>query len=459
MDPLFDTIAAICTAPGAAGIAVVRLSGPGALAAADQAFRGHGPAPSSCPSHTVHHGFVVSNHGAPLDEVLLLIMRRPRSFTGDDVAEFHCHGGHMPATRCLQRLLECGARPAAPGEFTRRAFLNGRIDLTQAEAVLDLIRSHSERSADTALRQLRGALRENLDAVRLPAMETAAVLEASLDFPEEDPVPYDLPALVAVLRGCSDRCRTLAASCRQGRVLRDGIRIVIAGRPNAGKSSLFNLLVGHRRAIVSPRAGTTRDTIEEWLSIAGYPVLLIDTAGIASSPCEIEQEGVRRSMDELDSSDFVLYVVDANDGLQDSDRATLRGLAAAKVLIVWNKTDLLADAAKAHPPDSWPSISTSCTETSTNEVFMSILADLMTRSMGALEAGAPAVSERHRILLDAASGAFSKAADLLGSPRDDAPELASAHIRDGVENLDAVTGARFDNDLLDRIFSAFCIGK
>jgi len=365
----------------------------------------------------------------------------------------------MPATRCLQRLLECGARPAAPGEFTRRAFLNGRIDLTQAEAVLDLIRSHSDRSADMALRQLRGALRETLEAARRPAMETAAVLEASLDFPEEDPVPYDRSALMTALRGCSARCRALAASCRQGRLLRDGIRIVIAGRPNAGKSSLFNLLVGHGRAIVSPRAGTTRDTIEEWLSIAGYPVLLIDTAGIASSPCEIEQEGVRRSMDELVSSDLVLYVIDANEGLQDDDQATLRGLGPARVLIVWNKIDLLHDAAPVHPQDPWPSVSTSCTEGSTAEIVISTVADLIVRSMGAQEDGAPAVSERHRVLLDAASAAFSQAADLLGSPRDDAPELACAHIRDGVENLDAVTGARFDDDLLDRIFSAFCIGK
>ncbi|OQW97779.1 MAG: tRNA uridine-5-carboxymethylaminomethyl(34) synthesis GTPase MnmE [Verrucomicrobia bacterium A1] len=306
-----DTIAAIATAPGEGSVAIVRVSGPESLAIADAAFKASGPPPSARPSPALVHGHAVAADGLILDEALLLIMRSPKSFTREDVVEFQCHGGAVSAARILQRLIECGCRPAGPGEFTRRAFLNGRMDLTQAEAVLDLVRAHSDRAAAVAMEQLRGALRRRTDEIYDDALRIAVSLESSLDFPEDDLPGFSLDTLKASLQKDVERCRTLAGSCREGRLLRDGIRVVIAGRPNVGKSSLFNLLLGRDRTIVSPHAGTTRDTVEEWISIDGYGVRLVDTAGIRPSTCPIEQEGVRRAIDQLSSAGLILSVVDA----------------------------------------------------------------------------------------------------------------------------------------------------
>ncbi len=454
-----DTIVAISTAPGAAGIAVVRLSGPGSLAVADAAFRGGGPAPSARPSHTIHHGYVADTAGRAIDEALLLIMRAPRSFTGEDVVEFQCHGGQMSATRTLRRLVECGARPAEPGEFTRRAFLNGKIDLTQAEAVLDLIRASSERAAAAAMSQLQGRLRDRILALRQSVLAVSAHLEASLDFPEDELPVMDTASLVGSLRHCIDSCRTLAASFREGRMLRDGITVVIAGRPNAGKSSLFNLLLDDARAIVSAHPGTTRDTIDAWITIDGYGVRLVDTAGIGPSDCAIEQEGIRRSRAELAASDFVFYVLDSTIDPQNVDLETIGSIDPRRIILVRNKIDLGGEVPVPPFLETYRSVRASCLHNTDTKALAHLLLDMIRQDIPKDPMVTPAVSERHRALLASAAGAFQSAAEVLSSEREDGAALACSLVRNGAEHLGDILGVDYDEDLLDRIFSQFCIGK
>ena len=298
---LDDTIAAIATPLGEGGLAVIRLSGAEALAVADRCFAPVGEAsvkPSAAATHTIHFGHVVRD-GQTVDEALLAVMRAPRTFTREDVVEITCHGGILAAKMVLDTVLANGARLAEPGEFTRRAFLNGRIDLAQAEAVADLIHSRTELALRAANEQLAGKLSQRINKLRDEMLETLAHVEAHIDFPEEDIAPDTLSQLIARLEHGVAFMDELLRTAHEGQILRRGIRAAIIGRPNAGKSSLLNQLLGHDRAIVSPIPGTTRDTIEETANIRGLPVVFIDTAGLREAGDEIELEGVRRSRETL----------------------------------------------------------------------------------------------------------------------------------------------------------------
>lgn len=459
MHASLDTIVAIATAPGEGSVAIVRVSGPESLAVADASFKAPGPPPSLRQAPALVHGHAVADDGLILDEALLLIMRSPRSFTGEDVVEFQCHGGAASAARILQRLVECGCRPAAPGEFTRRAFLNGRIDLTQAEAVLDLVRAHSDRAAAVAMEQLRGSLRHRIDEIYDSAMRVAAGLESTLDFPEDDLPGASLDALKASLLADVSRCRALAGSCRAGRLLRDGIRIVIAGRPNVGKSSVFNLLVGRDRTIVSPQAGTTRDTVEEWISVDGYGVRLVDTAGIRPSACPVEKEGVRRAIDQLSSADIILYVVAAQQYMDLVDEQFIKDSDPGRTVIVVNKIDLVSTAPSWTKDIPRRHVRVSCLQAVFREPLVHFLSLAMRAVVGASADVALTVSERHRILLDAAACLFQDALLDLSSGRPDAVAPACSRIRCGLETLGKISGRSYSDDLLDSIFSKFCIGK
>src|ERR1700733_14892527 len=289
-----DTIAAIATPLGQGGIAMIRLSGPQSLAIADASFRPAGAflKPSAAPTHTLHFGRIV-RRGRVVDEVLVGVMRAPRTFTREDVVEITCHGGLLPAKLVLDTVLENGARLAAPGEFTRRAFLNGRIDLAQAEAVADLIHARTELAAAAAQEQLAGHLSRRIHLLRDDLMKILAHIEAHIDFPDEDIAPDTRVTLAERLQAALNFKDELLRTSNEGRLLRRGIRAAIIGRPNAGKSSLLNQLLGHDRAIVSPIAGTTRDTIEETANIRGLPVVFIDTAGLREARGEIKNEGIR----------------------------------------------------------------------------------------------------------------------------------------------------------------------
>src|SRR5437899_6426771 len=346
-----DTIAAIATPLGEGGLALIRLSGPEALAIADRCFVPAGQTsakPSLAPTHTLNFGHIVRN-GQTVDEVLLAVMRAPRTFTREDVVEISCHGGLLPAKTVLDTVLQSGARLAEPGEFTRRAFLNGRIDLAQAEAVADVIHSRTELALRAASEQLAGKLSQRINALREQMLKILAHIEAHIDFPDEDIAPDTRDQLIGRLQSGVDFMDELLRTANEGQILRRGIRAAIIGRPNAGKSSLLNQLLGHDRAIVSAISGTTRDTIEESANIRGLPVVFIDTAGLREGRDEIEVEGIRRSRQSLEQAEFILHVFDASEPLTEADEKYLAEFAGKKRILVLNKSDLPGKLELAEP--------------------------------------------------------------------------------------------------------------
>src|SRR5438874_1866041 len=337
-----DTIAAIATPLGEGGLAVIRLSGPQALAVSDKSFVPLGKSslkPSQAPTHTIHYGRI-ERAGRTVDEVLLSVMRQPRTFTRENIVEITCHGGILAAKLVLDTVLENGARLAEPGEFTKRAFLNGRIDLTQAEAVGDLIHARTELSLAAANEQLAGKLSQRINQLRDDMMKTLAHVEAHIDFPDEDIGPDTREQLLSRLEGGVAFMDELLRTANEGQILRRGIRTAIIGRPNTGKSSLLNQLLGHDRAIVSPKAGTTRDTIEETANIRGLPVVFVDTAGLRESGDSIEQEGIRRSRDTVAKAELILHVFAVSEPFTPEDEKYLAQFAHKKRIIVRNKIDL-----------------------------------------------------------------------------------------------------------------------
>src|SRR2546426_1597172 len=338
---LDDTIVAIATPLGEGGLAVVRLSGPRALSIAEQSFQPAGKSslkPSAAESHTIHFGHI-ARHGENVDEVLISVMRAPRTFTREDVVEITCHGGLLPAKLVLDALLHNGARSAEPGEFTRRAFLNGRIDLAQAEAVADLIHSRTELALRAANEQLAGKLSQRINLLRDEMVTILAHVEAHIDFPEEDIAPDTKNQLLGRLERGIAFMDQLLRTANEGQILRRGIRAAFIGRPNAGKSSLLNQLLGRDRAIVSSIPGTTRDTIEETADVRGLPVVFVDTAGLREAGDEIEVEGIRRSRQSLAQAEFILHVFDASEPLTETDKNYLEEFADKKRILVLNKSD------------------------------------------------------------------------------------------------------------------------
>src|SRR5277367_5090566 len=354
-----DTIAAIATPLGEGGLAVVRISGAETFAVADKIFSPSGKSSlklSTAPTHTIHYGKIV-RHGETVDEVLLSVLRAPRTFTREDTVEISCHGGLLPAKLVLDTILENGARLAEPGEFTRRAFLNGQIDLAPAEAVADLIHSRTELALAAANEQLAGKLSQRINELRDEMMKTLAHVEAHIDFPDEDISPDTKAQLLKRLENGIVFMDELLRTANEGQILRRGIRAAIIGRPNAGKSSLLNQLLGHDRAIVSPIPGTTRDTIEETANIRGLPVVFIDTAGLREGRDEIEVEGIRRSRETLEKAELILHVLDASEPLTGADEIYIAEFAAKKRILVRNKTDL---PIKLELPRDLQSVDVSC---------------------------------------------------------------------------------------------------
>jgi len=453
--PAIDTIAALATAPGEGAIAIVRLTGPESLTIADRIFRGKGAPPSQRPAQSFVHGNIVSHNGVA-DEVILLIYRAPHSYTREDAVEIQGHGGSSAAKRILRTVLEAGARMAEPGEFTKRAFLSGRIDLLQAEAVLDLIRARSDRAADAALEQLNGSLSQAFDKLYDHTLALAANLEATLDF-SEDELPETVMADVITRHHAVDtELKHLLDSWDEGHLLREGALVVIAGKPNVGKSTLLNALVGKDRAIVTPIAGTTRDTIEEQIVINGFPVRIVDTAGLRETPCEIEKAGVSRAIIAIRHSDCNIYIIDGTIGADDEDMVILKSMTINKTFIAYNKCDSeLFKTDQSYPPDrSQISISAK------NGIGIERLKQTIIGKFG-ISAGAPphaAISERHRHLLVSAHKDLVDAGLLLIRPAPE-PALAASRLRCALETLGEVTGRTYHDELLNNIFSRFCIGK
>jgi len=461
---LSDTIVAIATPLGEGGLAVLRVSGPHAFAVADKVFVPIGKSsqkPSVAASHTIHYGRV-ERDGRFVDEVLVAVLRAPRTFTRENTVELSCHGGLLPAKLVLDALLAAGARLAGPGEFTQRAFLNGRIDLAQAEAVADVIHARTELALTAAGEQLAGKLSQRINQLRDDLMRTLAHVEAHIDFPDEDIAPDTRDLLIERLHRAVGFMDELLRTANEGQILRRGIRAAIIGRPNAGKSSLLNQLLGHDRAIVSPIAGTTRDTIEETANVRGIPVVFVDTAGLRDSRDAIEIEGIRRTRAMVAKAELVLHVLDASEPLSPEDVQFLAEFAGKKRIVVWNKTDLAEHRSPTRLPmehagsDGAP-VEVSCL----TGVGIEALKDAIQQAVWDGEIRAEMlqvmINARHQ---EALQRAVSSTTGAIAALRDNLTlELAAMDLRIAVNAVGEVVGKTTTEDLLDSIFSQFCIGK
>jgi len=455
-----DTIAAIATPVGTGGIGIVRMSGPRSTAIAARIFQ---PRHASFPlaSHRLYYGDIVDPAtGQTIDEALVSFMARPRSYTREDVVEINCHGGYQVLQGILALVISAGARLAEPGEFTRRAFLNGRIDLAQAEAVIDLIEAKSAAGARQAAQQLTGTLSREITRLRDELLLVLSALEASIEFPEEDldvPSPAELMAqtgaLIAHLAGW-------LSTFDRGRVLREGLSAVIAGKPNAGKSTLFNRLLNQERAIVTPQPGTTRDCLEEWLVIKGIPLRLVDTAGLRDASDVIEEAGVRITNRKLDQADITILVIDGSACLDGQDEALLNRFRGKQVIVACNKADLPGkvslEAIRAFLPKS-PVVAISALLGTGMEVLRETVAATVLENGAGPSPHAVITTLRHARAMEKTMEFLENAARGL---RDNIPpEFIASDLQLAVQHLEEITGASSPEEVLDAIFSRFCIGK
>ena len=458
--PLDDTIAAIATAPGVGGLAVVRVSGPRAFALADGVFQGAVPLAQAV-SHTLHHGWAVDAQGVRLDEVVAAVFRAPRSYTGEDTIEFSCHGGAVPARRVLATLQVAGARLAGPGEFTLRAFLRGRLDLTQAEAVADLVHAETTSAGDLALAQLAGALSERLRAIEERLADAAAEVEARVDFAEDvggvETPPHVREAIVETTASLD----ALLAGAPWARAVREGVRVPIVGRPNAGKSSLFNALLGEERAIVTEEPGTTRDRVSERIELAGVTVTLSDTAGVRMATNPVEAMGVARALATLEGAAVVMWVIDASQPFSVDGDMLVASLRERRVLVVLHKSDLESRVAEADvlahvDPSLARLVRVSSATGEGHDALRASLAELLGADRAGSLAGAVA-NPRHAEALIRARASLVRASEVAtqGAPG----EIVALELREALAAVGEVTGRQVGEDLLERIFARFCIGK
>ncbi|MGA7303296.1 MAG: tRNA uridine-5-carboxymethylaminomethyl(34) synthesis GTPase MnmE [Rhodothermales bacterium] len=453
-----DTIAAIATARGVAALAIVRLSGGQAVDVVNSSFRGTDL--ENVPSHTVHVGSFDGSDGQAVDQVVVTVFRAPRTVTGEDVVEISCHGGDLTQQRILRTLLDRGARLAQPGEFTQRAFLNGKIDLAQAEAVADLIHAHSSLAQRVSLAQLHGQYSRHISDVRARLLETCALVELELDFSEEDVEFAERSRLSSLLDETAALLERLLGSAHLGVLIRDGIRVVIGGRPNAGKSTLLNGLLGTDRAIVSDIPGTTRDEIEAEAEIDGLLFRFVDTAGLRDASDAIEAEGVKRTHRAIQRSQMLLYVHDVTKGLDDDEEHFLDDIATRHpeltIIRIGNKADLSEGAVNSSEDE----IRLSALEAQDRpEALAELRALLIDRARGGLsesDASHIVTNERHRQHLQRAADSIKNARLHVDSASGD---MLSIDLRHALNELGAITGEVTTEDILGEIFSRFCIGK
>lgn len=457
-----DTIVAVATPTGTGGIGIVRLSGPDAIMIADGLFQTKsGKKPSTFESFKCHYGWLGAPGGSGyVDEALLTVFRRPKSYTAEDVVEIGCHGGHVPLKAVITLALELGARLAEPGEFTKRAYLNGRIDLVEAEAVLDVITAQTDASLRMSVQQLKGELSTELENIRETLMNVYTQFEAIVNFPEDDLDAEGRQQIIESIAACRDRVEDLLRSSHNGRILKEGIRVVLCGKPNVGKSSLLNALLKQQRAIVTDIAGTTRDVLEESAHIRGIPLVLVDTAGILEPRDLIEEEAIKRSHHSIASADLVLLVMDGSRQISDEDRLLLEKTAGSDVLVVINKTDLpnaLNEAELSVLLKDLKVLRVSALDQKSMEKLEGAIVDCVWQEGHAGVHGLMINNVRHVQALKSAQN-FIKGA-IAVTDQGIALEFASEEIKNAVNQLDAVTGRNIDTDLIDRIFSRFCIGK
>lgn len=458
----FDTIAAISTPPGEGAISIVRLSGDEALAIADRMYHSGSKCLLEVPSHTIHYGHILDPATSQLiDEVMVTVLKAPKTFTREDIVEINCHGGMVVTNQILQLALRQGARLAEPGEFTKRAFLNGRVDLSQAEAVMDLIRAKTDKAMNLALNQLDGNLSHLIRSLRQEILETLAQVEVNIDYPEYDDVEeLTTRLLLEKAHQVQVQIDQLLLTAQQGKILREGLSTAIIGRPNVGKSSLLNYLLDEEKAIVTEIAGTTRDVIEEYVNVRGVPLKLIDTAGIRDTEDVVEKIGVERSKKALAEADLILLVLNQSEALTAADRELLRLTADDKRIILLNKTDLPAQLnldSEAELLGDSPLFAISVLEKAGLDQLEKAIADLFFAG-GTGDKDASYVSNtRHIALLEKAGQALGEV--IVGIEAGMPVDLVQIDMTRCWDFLGEIVGDSVQDELITQLFSQFCLGK
>ncbi len=459
-----DTIVAPATPVGEGGIGIVRFSGAKALEIADKIFASKdGKKPSEFETYTIHYGHIV-NGSEIIDEVLLTIMRAPKSYTREDIVEINCHGGIQAVKKVLDLVVKCGSRVAQPGEFTKRAFLNGRIDLTQAEAVLDVIRAKTEGSLKAAMDQLEGKLSKDVAGILDTLIEAASHIEVSIDFPDEELDIIKEEGLAKKIDDVLDKMKQLIDSFNEGVVLREGVLAVICGKPNVGKSSLMNLLLKRDRVIVAPIPGTTRDAVEEMINIGGVPIRLADTAGIGEVRDILYKESSDRSKKYIEKADMILLMLDASTEINEEDLAIIRLIEDKKKLVIVNKIDLrdlgargIAKRCLAPLFKNDLIVEVSVEKKKNIETLEKSILDIVWSGKFTQGESSIVTNARHKELLDKALGNMLSVSKLV---REGAhAELIAVDLKDAMFNLGLIIGKSVSDDILNRIFENFCIGK
>ncbi len=459
-----DTIAAISTSFAYSGIGIVRLSGKNSVKITNKIF-----SPSKyksikdIPSNSISYGHIIDSNKEIIDEVLVSIMKAPHSYTREDVIEINCHGGPVPLRRILELTLKTGARLAEPGEFTQRAFINGRIDLAQAEAVLDVINALTEQGQKAAVEQLRGELSKKIAAIRDELLELTAFVEAHIDFPDEDIEPLSLDEMKKMASGIQKALKALITGSQFGVILREGLKTAIIGRPNVGKSSLLNALLEQDRAIVTEMPGTTRDIIEDHLNIKGIPVKIMDTAGIREVKNIVEKEGVKRSLRAMKDADLVLVILNGNEKLHATDKELIRKSDPKNTILVINKADLPQKLIPPYPPllkGGWGDFQRQTVRisavkgTGLNDLKNKIVKT--TLKGGSLSSTGLVTNIRH---VKALKKALSSINAFIRDSRKMSPEFTAVELRSALDAIGEILGITTPEDILNRIFNNFCIGK
>ncbi|RGH39356.1 tRNA uridine-5-carboxymethylaminomethyl(34) synthesis GTPase MnmE [Firmicutes bacterium AM41-5BH] len=461
-----ETIAAISTGMSNSGIGIVRISGEEAFQVIDKIYKGK-EVLSKVQSHTIHYGYIVDGKET-IDEVLVSVMRAPRTFTGEDTVEINCHGGVYVVKRVLDTVLRNGARPAEPGEFTKRAFLNGKMDLSQAEAVIDVITAKNEYALQSSMSQLKGSVKKKIEEIRKQIIYHTAFIETALDDPEHISVDGYGEQLEGVVETLSEELKDLIDSSENGRIMKEGIQTVILGKPNAGKSSLLNVLSGRERAIVTDIEGTTRDVLEEQIQIQGLNLNVIDTAGIRETEDKVEKIGVDKAKEYAEQADLIIYVVDASRELDENDIEIMKIIAGKKAVILLNKMDLNVLISKENLEqqlqkeisgacENIPMIEISAKEEQGIRDFENLLKKMFLQGEISFNDEVYITNMRQKSALQDAYNSLKKVKESIemGMPED----FYSIDLMDAYEALGSITGETIGEDLVNEIFSKFCMGK
>ncbi len=455
-----DTIAAAATPAGFGAIGIIRISGPDSEAIADKIFKPRSRT-SRLKSHKLHHGQILAaDSGRVLDEVLAVIMRKPSSYTGEDVVEIHCHGNPVIVQAIFSEVLKAGARPAEPGEFTKRAFLNNRMDLSQAEAVIDIINARTEESAALAMSHLGGAFKRKVDSFREAITGILSEIEVSLDFSDEVEGGPKSTNLLGRIQAVTHDINNLLSTYTEGKAYRQGVNLVIAGRTNVGKSSLLNRLLGEKRAIVTAIPGTTRDFIEEYISIEGIPVKITDTAGIRATNDAIEKKGIDLVWERVSQADAVVLVFDGSEEITPEDREILDKIEGKKIIPVINKTDLKHKMEEGEVlsllPDYKPLWISAKFGEGINELKKAVHASLLSENIKDQQ-DLLVTNLRHKLALESTAYFMGQAS--YGIVTNRYPETVAFDLRDALDSLEQISGKTTTEDILTNIFATFCIGK